>query len=90
VPAGAEDGEAEWPDDADESAFLSDAAARGESQVPVGDRSGAPTLDARLPPLDELVKRVPADVRRVLDELFRAKFTRVRKYAATAGTEAPP
>jgi hypothetical protein len=44
----------------------------------------------KLPPLAELVDKVPADVRAILDDLFRAKFTTVRKYPGPAGTEAPP
>jgi hypothetical protein len=32
-----------------------------------------------LPALDELVPRVPAGVRDALDDLFRAKFTAVRR-----------
>lgn len=32
-----------------------------------------------LPKLDELVNRIPAETRELLDELFRAKFTTVRR-----------
>jgi hypothetical protein len=80
----------EWPDEADETAFLSEASARGEPQAPVADRMAAPTVGARLPPLDELVEKVPADVRAILDDLFRAKFTTVRRYPGSAGTGATP
>ena len=34
-----------------------------------------------LPPLEELVGRVPSGVRASLDELFRARFTGVRRAA---------
>ena len=34
---------------------------------------------AKLPPLDELVQRIPPDVRELMDELFRAKFVRVQR-----------
>jgi len=37
-----------------------------------------------LPPLDTLVNRIPAEARAVLDELFRAKFTTVRRVPETA------
>jgi hypothetical protein len=47
-------------------------------------------VGAKLPPLDELVGRVPAGVREILDNLFRAKFTSVRRYTETAGTDAGP
>ncbi|HWL14984.1 MAG TPA: hypothetical protein VNR00_05220 [Opitutus sp.] len=32
-----------------------------------------------LPKLDELVTRIPAETRELLDELFRAKFVTVRR-----------
>ncbi|HXQ80909.1 MAG TPA: hypothetical protein VN775_06345 [Opitutaceae bacterium] len=67
-----------------------EAAARGEPQVPVAGRNPAPTIGARLPPLDELVEKVPAAVRDILDDLFRAKFTAVRKYTDASGPVAPP
>jgi hypothetical protein len=35
----------------------------------------------KLPALDELVAKVPENVRGILDDLFRAKFTGVRKFA---------
>ena len=41
----------------------------------------APT--APLPKLDELVSRIPAETRELLDELFRAKFTTVRRIKQT-------
>lgn len=42
-------------------------------------------LDAGpLPPLDELVKRIPAEARAAMDELFRAKFVAVRRVPKTA------
>jgi hypothetical protein len=43
----------------------------------------------KLPPLDELVARVPADVLGLLDDLFRAKFTGVRKFAVPPPEAAP-
>jgi len=44
----------------------------------------------RLPPLDELVARVPAGVLGLLDDLFRAKFTGVRRFAVPAPEAAAP
>jgi len=35
------------------------------------------------------VARVPEGVRGILDDLFRAKFTGVRRFTAAAGTEQP-
>jgi hypothetical protein len=74
-------GEAEWPDESDEASFLSEAAARGDAPAPVSDGNAALVVGDKLPPLDELVGRVPAQVVGLLDDLFRAKFTSVRKFA---------
>lgn len=70
-----------WPDDAAESAFLAEtrgvetAAAKS---APEPKRTEDSTL-APLPKLDALVNRIPAETRELLDELFRAKFTTVRR-----------
>lgn len=69
---------------------MSEAAARGEAKAPVIGGNPAPTTGARLPPLDELVEKVPAGVRAMLDDLFRAKFTAVRRYRETSGAGGPP
>jgi hypothetical protein len=68
-----------WPDAAAEAAFLGEARERGETVVarPVEVVDEADT--GRLPPLDELVKRLSPEVRVTLDDLFRAKFTTVRR-----------
>jgi hypothetical protein len=74
-------GEPNWPDDAAETAFLSEARERGESVAPSRAKNEvAVDTDAiPLPSLDELVQRIPADVREALDDLFRAKFTTVQR-----------
>jgi len=68
-----------WPDEAAESAFLAESKGSSVSVVPqivqVEDKAPA----APLPKLDELVSRIPAETRELLDELFRAKFTTVRQ-----------
>ena len=79
---------ADWPDEVDESSFLSDAASRGEVPLPVPDRSASPVIGDTLPTLEELVGRVPANVLGILDDLFRAKFTGVRRFAAGVKPEA--
>jgi hypothetical protein len=70
-----------WPDDSAESAFLSEARERGEPVVPkVTSKESADDREAGpLPGLDELVERIPLEVREALDDLFRAKFTTVRR-----------
>jgi hypothetical protein len=72
-----------WPDEAAEAAFLSESRDGSGSAAP----AAAPktvTADEddsikALPALDELVNRIPAETRELLDELFRAKFTTVRR-----------
>jgi hypothetical protein len=67
-------------DETAESAFRAEAHGRGES-VPrsVAAATIEPKDSTPLPPLDELVRQIPGDVREALDELFRAKFTAVRR-----------
>ena len=92
MPAPAEIGEAgvpavpsaeapPWPGDSDEASFLADARDRGEPPVPVAAAPEETAAAGELPPLDQLVARVPAEVREALDDLFRAKFTRVQRVA---------
>jgi hypothetical protein len=58
----------------------SEAAPEGEKQ-----NAAAPEVaNAPLPSLDELVKRIPADVRETLDDLFRVKFTSVKRVPPTS------
>jgi hypothetical protein len=73
-----------WPDEAAESAFLAEARTHGEPSmvIPTGTAEPEEENEAdgrKLPPLDDLVKRIPPEVREVLDDLFRAKFTAVRR-----------
>jgi hypothetical protein len=46
--------------------------------------------EAGLPPLEELVARIPAEVRTALDELFRARFTGVIRATPKAVKAAAP
>jgi hypothetical protein len=87
APSAAAD-ESSWPDESAEAAFLSerrsgDEAGASEMGRILGtspDPAGAPVEEKEiLPPLDDLVARIPAEVRAVIDELFRAKFVAVRR-----------
>ena len=51
---------------------------RGPLRLPP-QRATVPVVGDTLPALDELVARVPPAVRGLLDDLFRAKFTSVRR-----------
>jgi hypothetical protein len=67
-----------WPDEAAESAMLSELKSRGEVMTKMPLEAAEETTDTKnLPSLDELVKRIPAETRDALDDLFRAKFVRV-------------
>jgi hypothetical protein len=91
VPTLAEPTEPRWPDDSAESAMLTEVRARDTAPAAAGSghsTASSPTAvvtdQKKLPPLDPLVARLPADVRTVLDELFRAKFTAVRRVPENA------
>jgi len=76
-----------WPtDDATENSFLADARERGETVVPVLPAAVAereePEDTGPLPALDDLVQRIPTEVRELLEELYRVKFTTVRRVPA--------
>jgi hypothetical protein len=75
-----------WPDEAAEASFRAEARERGESITPVA--LARPPVEAaeadetnpkNLPPLETLVNRLSPEVRETLDDLFRAKFTMVRR-----------
>ena len=80
-----ENGANVWPDESAESAFLSE---QKESGVPVAavtaTEASEETDGKPLPPLDELVKKIPADIRATMDELFRAKFVSVKRVPKSA------
>ncbi len=64
--------------------MLTELRARGESpSTAARARTSAAVveeIDAKnLPPLDDLVRQIPAEVREALDDLFRAKFIAVRR-----------
>lgn len=78
VPAPGE--ESAWPDAAAESAYLAEARTRGELPAPPPRAEAAEEPDATpLPPVEQLVGRVPAEVRELLDDLFRARFVRATR-----------
>ncbi len=71
-------------DEAGEAAFLAAAREHGGAVTPVlvAVRDDAAEDKTPLPPLDTLVARIPAEVRETLEELFRIKFTGVRRVPA--------
>jgi hypothetical protein len=93
APVPVENGANVWPDENAEAAFIADARQRGEPVVAVAaTREAAEEKEddkKALPPLADLMKRLAPEVRETLDDLFRAKFTGVRrvpkKFLKTAG-----
>jgi hypothetical protein len=77
-----DDDESEWPDDGAEAAFLSENRDRGEVPSLEETAAAAPPAGEKLPALEDLVAKVPENIRNALDDLFRAKFTAVRRFSA--------
>ena len=81
-----------WPtDEGAEASFSPDARERGETVVALAGATTEPSAKEEseaalgaLPPLEELVQRIPAEVREALEELYRVKFTAVRRVPVTA------
>jgi hypothetical protein len=78
-----------WPDEAAEASFMAEARGRGEPITAAAVRSTGDVTEERgeskaLPPLEELVKRLTPEVRETLDDLFRARFTAVRRVPKNA------
>jgi hypothetical protein len=72
--------DAPWPGTADEASFLAEQQVQGAG--PPAATAGPPNEPTDLSPLpsvNELVERIPAEARAALDDLFRAKFTGVRR-----------
>lgn len=80
-PAAGDDDTNVWPTETEEAAFLAESSERGEKVVAVSPEAKEEIEDdsKALPKLDELVERIPAETRELLDELFRARFVAVRR-----------
>ena len=74
-----------WPDEAAESAMRAEVTERGETLNSKAARelaeaaAEAAAEKKNLPKLDELINRIPADVRDTLEDLFRVKFVKVAR-----------
>jgi hypothetical protein len=73
-----------------EAAFLAETAAQTASGPPEAERPLPSRAVPVLPAVETLVPRIPAGLRTALDELFRAKFTKVRRFAPAPGADATP
>jgi hypothetical protein len=72
-----DDEAAQWPEGTTEVAIAKAPAEEESASESAAPRPAMP--DAPLPSLDALVTRIPANVREMLDELFRVKFINVQR-----------
>ncbi len=76
------------PTEAEEAAYLAEQGPTvvGVAQVPSGgsDAVEPEEAPAKLPAIEDLVQRIPAETREALDELFRARFVRVQRVPGKA------
>lgn len=74
------------PSESEEASFLAEQRAQPAAPAPGGRAAPVeePEDRAPLPPLDELVNRVPPAARELLEELFRAKFITVKRVPRSA------
>jgi hypothetical protein len=75
----------DWPSAADEAAFISGETSEARAVPKAGVQTlrqaadEAETALGPLPALDVLIARIPAEARETLEDLFRPKFTGVRR-----------
>lgn len=86
VPTFDEDGPV-WPSESAEAAFLAEHSSSVGASLPLPARTSLPRpgvdeadeKTAPTPSLDALIARIPAETRETLEDLFRVKFTGVRR-----------
>lgn len=74
------------PSPEEEASFLSEQSFQEAASAPLSVAAG-PEAEAPigpLPALEDLVKRIPAPARELMDELFRAKFVNVKRVPKAA------
>ncbi len=78
------------PSEDEESSFLAEQREQGRAAPAVAGGKGKtadepePDASAPLPPLDDLVNRIPEKTRELMDELFRARFVTVKRVPKSA------
>jgi hypothetical protein len=75
VPAG--------PSSEEEAAFLAQERESGAATIPEVPAE-SPEQKGNLPPMEDLVKRIPAPTRELMEELFRARFVTVKRVPKSA------
>jgi hypothetical protein len=66
--------------------LLAEQSESGGSETPVASSKIAEVEDEKseLPPMDDLIKRIPLAARETLEELFRARFVTVKRIPKSA------
>lgn len=72
------------PSSEEEAAFLAQEREMGVVTPALMHTETPPEDKGALPPMDDLVKRIPMPTRDLLDELFRAKFVTVKRVPQSA------
>lgn len=78
-----DDGAPVGPGEAEENALLAEERTVAAAATSVLG-TDADTASGELPPMEDLVAKIPAPVRQLADELFRAKFYTVRRVPKSA------
>jgi hypothetical protein len=86
--AAIDDGAPVGPSEGEEASFLAEQRIASGVALPPARDAGADRGEdepaGSLPPLEDLVSRIPAPTRALLDELFRAKFVTVKRVPKSA------
>jgi hypothetical protein len=72
------------PSAEEEVAFLAQERESGAIAAAPLPPAGMPEEKADLPPMEDLVKRIPAPARELMEELFRARFVTVKRLPQSA------
>jgi hypothetical protein len=72
------------PSSEEESAFLAQEREMGIITPALMHTEKAPEEKGDLPPMEDLVKRIPLPARDLMEELFRAKFVTVKRIPQSA------
>ena len=84
--ASAGDSAAVGPTPEEEAAMLSQDRTSEQfyASPPTAENIEPESADTALPPMEDLVKRIPAPARELIEELFRARFVTVKRMPMTA------
>jgi hypothetical protein len=75
------------PSSEEEAMLLAEQGEMGEGSRPLSKTSAVVEIEdekAQLPPMDDLIKRIPLPARETLEDLFRARFVTVKRIPKSA------